>query len=330
MTSKPCQPFPANPKENNQKGGTISFSVIPTRQGPTSETQKMADNTDPPPPRSQCLPSPPGGSRFELMPTEVLEKIFEELSQNHLQSLDDLEDDDLLEANRSAHTNMRNLCLTSKPVDAVARPLLFRTITVSSPATLLRLYETLPANEDLGCYIRQISFEIICEKVGPWDFLPARPLQCQSLLTGWDEEIARSNREFFNEHCCDQILSSCYFEILRRTPKVHQLVIRIQPIRQRGHTVYMYRPFFKRVRRAVQASLMGEGSEFLPRLTTLQLLGDPNDHSNLFDITVCEPLLRIPNLRTIKTFRDNGFWSGFKAESSGTAKSGSSRQLVAL
>lgn len=301
---------------------------------PTSEPQKMADPPDSPTPRSQRLPYPEGESKLELMPTEVLEKIFEQLSQNDLQSFHDLRNDDLLQANRSAHANMRSLCLTSKQVDAVARPLLFRTITVSSSAMLLRLYETLLANAQLGCYVRQISFEILRVQVNLWDFLPARSPQSQSLLTGWDEDFDDYEPAAFNDHSCDQIISSCYFEILRRTPKVHRLVIRIQPTsrvsypEQNGHDgatgIYMYQPFFRRVRHAVQASLTGD-SEFLPLLTTLQLLGDPVDYDNVFDISICESLLRIHTLRKITTFRDNGFWSALEAETPETAKPGSSQ-----
>lgn len=272
------------------------------------------------------------------MPTEVLEKIFEQLSQKNLQSLHDLKDVDLLEANRSAHANMRSLCLTSKRVDTVARPLLFRTITVSSPATLVRLYETLLANSQLGSYIRHISFEILRVQVGLWDFLPARSPQSQSLLIGWDEEFDKGPYDF-NNHCCNQILSSCYFEILRKTPKVYLLVIRIQPVNPERNFkpdslggprgFWMYQPFFRKVRHAVAASLTGD-SEFLPGLTTLQLLGDPVDEDNVFDISICEPLLRIQTLRKITTFRDNGFWSGLGAETPGSAKSGSLHGVVSL
>lgn len=305
----------------------------------------MADPPDSPTPRSQCLSSPPGESKLELMPTEVVEKIFEQLSLKNLQSLHDLEDEYLLQAYRSALMNMCSLCLTSKRVDAVARPLLFRNITVGSPAMLLQLYEALLANAQLGCYIRQISFEIIRDQVRLCDFLPARSPQSQSLLTGWDEDFGKYDpeafydSESFNNHCYDQILSSCYFEILRRTPKAHQLVIRMQPTSRRSYRgqtglggamgIYMYQPFFRKVRHAVEASLTGY-SEFLPVLTTLQLLGDPLDDENVFDISICEPLLRIQSLRKITTFRDNGFWSALKAETPGTANSGSSHNVVSL
>lgn len=291
---------------------------------PLSKPQKMADPPDSPTLRRRCLRYPPGESKLELMPTELLEQIFEQLSQNDLQSRDDLHDADITKANRRAHTNMRSLCRTSKRVDAVARRLLFCNITVTSNKTLLSLYETLLSNAQLGCYVRQISFEIFSEAA----FLPLHYPVCQRLLTAWDEDIAKCRPEDSSVDRCEQFMSYCYFEILRRTPRAHRLVIRIQPI-SRPHlgldgptAMYTYRPFFKRVRHAVQASLTGQGSEFLPRLTTLQLLGDPYDPTNLFDITICEPLLRIHTLRTIKTFRCNEFWSGLEPVTSGPASSG--------
>lgn len=286
----------------------------------------MARPPDSSTPASQCLPHPRGESKLELMPTEVLEEVFCHLSQNDLQSYHDLQDKNLVKGNRSAHTNMSSLCLTSKRVDAVARPLLFRIITVSSPAMLVRLYETLLEIPDLGSHIRQISFEILTDGVKPEHFLDACSSQGTPLLKGCDSAM-KADGPFINRDCCDQILSSYYFEVLRRTPKVHRLVIRIQPTRRISFPnredgqdvampIYMYQPFFRRVRHAVQASPTGDDSEFLPQLKSLELLGDPNDSENMFDIAVCEPLLRIHTLRNITTFRDNGFWSAPKLDSS--------------
>lgn len=286
-------------------------------------------------------PYPPEHSKLELTPTEVLDQIFRYLSQNPLPSLDDLRDDDLLEANRSAHSNMRSLCLTSKRVDFVARPLLFHTITISSSAMLARLYETLLSNTRLGCHIRQISFEILRKEMGDLDFLPLRSLQSQSLLMGWCDEAGEPDRVVFDNRCCDRILSSCYFEIFRRTPGVHRLVIRIQPVYGLSSpkleddldgriVVYMYQPFFRKVKHAVQASLTGDGSNFLLQLTTLELLGDPNNWRNLFDITICESLLQIHTLTKITTFRDNGHWSALSTATSGLAKPGSLHDMLLL
>lgn len=292
----------------------------------------MARPPDSSTPASQRLPYPPGESKLELVPTEVLEEIFCHLSQNGLLSIHDLKEQHILRENRSALTNMRSLCLTSKRVDAVTRSLLFRTVTVSSPEMLIRLYGTFLKTPDLGCHIRQISFEILLQDVGPRHFLAACSSQGKTLLKGCDS-ATKADGPFINEYCCDQILSACFFEILRRTPNVHQLVLRIQPTNgPRTKPIngliekdwkYMYQPFFRRVKHAIQASRTGEDLGFLPRLTTLHLLGDPYDPWNVFDIAICHPLLQIHTLEEVKTFRDNGIWSALKLDSSDSAHPGS-------
>lgn len=300
----------------------------------------MARPPDSSTPPSQSLPHPPGESKLELMPTEVLEEIFCHLSQNGLQSFHDLQDENLLEENRSAHANMRSLCLTSNRVGAVASPLLFRAITISSTAMLVKLYETLLETPDLGSHIKQISFEILL--MGDMEskqFLAACFLQGTTLLEGCDS-VRTAHVPYITNYRCDHVLSASYFEILRRTPNVHQLVLRIQtiegppstPIYGLGGIIqrYMYQAFFRKVKHAMQISPSAEVSGFLPRLTTLHLLGDPDNHWNVFDIAICEPLLRLHTLKEVTTFRDNGHWSALKLDTSDPHNPGSLHARASL
>lgn len=267
----------------------------------------MASASESSTPSSQGLPCPPGESKLELTPTEVLAMIFGQLSQNDLQSFIDLQDQALVDANRAAHRNMRSLCLTSKRVDRVARPLLFHNITITSPTSLIMLYESLQESAQLGCHVKQLSFEILPGKVEPSDFLPLPSARSATLLSGWDAypgESSRRNNKSYSTYCCDQILSSCYFEILCKTPRIHRLVLRIQaiaPSRQESNAIshpdFMYRPLFKKVESAINQSFTGDGIEFLTELKILQILEDPEDPTNVQHIATWQPLLRLPNLQ---------------------------------
>lgn len=88
------------------------------------------------------------------MPTEILTIIVGELSQDELQSQINLQNSERVGAIRSCHQNIRSLCLTSKRVESIARPLLFRTITVPRS---LRLN---------SC----CSYTQHCERIRNWDF----------------------------------------------------------------------------------------------------------------------------------------------------------------
>lgn len=284
----------------------------------------MASASDSSTPLSQGLPYPPGESKLELTPTEVLSIIFNQLSQNNLQSFLDLQYQALVEANRAAHRNMRSLCLTSKRVDRVARPLLFQNITITSPTSLLMLYESLQESPQLGCHVKQLSFEILLGHVSPCDFLPLRSSRSANLLLGWDEETrptssleksSRRNDEDYSTYCCDQILSNCYFEIVRRTPRIHRLVLRVQArdlLSNKDKNIVFYpefmcRSFFKKVESATNQSITGDDTEFLPELNTLQILGDPEDPSNLLHIGTWEALLRLPTLQSFVCSQVWGF-----------------------
>lgn len=330
-------PYPRNLHQKpfqSTKHDLVSSSLQPTQLGAIwfaeAKATKMACASESANPPGQGLPYPPGESKLELTPTELLATIFGQLSQNDPQSFIDLQNQAVVEADQAAHGNMRSLCLTSKRVDRVARPLLFRNITITSPTNLLKLYESLQESPQLGFHVKQLSFEILLEKVWPVDFLPLPSSRSGNLLSGWDEETRptsclqtphRRHRDDYSTYCCDQILSCCYFEILRRTPRVHRLVLGIQaralaydPFSDNDtntdlHPEFMCRPFFKKVESATNKSITGEGSEFLPGLKSLQILGDPQDPYNMLQIATLEPLLRLP---TLQYFACSQKWALFR------------------
>lgn len=248
------------------------------------------------------------------MPTETLDDIFSYLSHNEV-LFSKAPDKHAIHANQVAQKNMNSLCLTSKRVDSIARPLLFRNITITSTPKLLLLCGALKATAQLGCYVRQISFEIMLKETELWDSLtPPSSHDVNLLMNGFGLVPRRDKRTISNLYF-DHVLSSSFFEVLRRTPRVHHLVLRMQPTdretRDAGFSERrgdIYRPFFDLVQQALNPSRTNGRTRFLPRLTTLQLLGDPRDPDNMFDIETCEPLLRIKTLKTVITFRDNGRW----------------------
>lgn len=266
-------------------------------------------------PSSRGLTYPQGQSKLELLPTETLDDIFSYLSHNEVLS-SKAPDKHAIHANQLAQKNMNSLCLTSKRVDSVARPLLFRNITVTSTSKLLLLCGALQETAQLGVYVRQIGFEIMLKETELWDSLTPPCSSDGSLLMNGFELVPRWDKRKISNLYFDHVLSSSFFEVLRRTARVHHLVLRMQPTdgetRGAGFSEGrgdIYRPFFDRVQQAMNPSRANSRTKFLPRLTTLQLLGDPKDPDNMFDIGTCEPLLRIKTLKTVITFRDNGRWS---------------------
>lgn len=283
-------------------------------------------------PSSRGLTDPQGQSKLELMPTETLDHIFSYLSHNEVLS-SKAPDKHAIHANQFAQKNMNSLCLTSKRVDSVARPLLFRNITITSTPKLLLLCGALQGTIQLGCYIRQISFEITLGQMELWDSLTPPFSRDMGLLMNGFESAPGSVKRTISNLFFDHVLSSSFFEVLCRTPQVHHLVLRMQPTYiESGRARFSegcrdsYRPFFDRVQMAMNSSRANGSTEFLPRLTTLQLLGDPKDPGTLFDIGICRPLLRIQTLETIITFRDNGRWPALVGQMSNASQPGSSHE----
>lgn len=281
-------------------------------------------------PKSQDLAYPQGQSKLELLPTEILDDIFSYLSHNEVLS-SKAPDKHAIHANQLAQENMNSLCLTSKRVDSVARPLLFRNITITSTLKLLLLCGALQGTAQLGCYVRQISFEIMLKETELWDSLTPPFSRDVGLLIDGFKRISRQDKWTMSNLYFDHVLSSSYFEVLRRTPRVYHLVLRMQPTdgvtRDAGFSEGsgdIYQPFFDRVQQAMNPSRANGCTWFLPRLTTLQLLGDPINPGNMFDIGTCEPLLRIKTLKTVITFRDNGRWSALVEPMPNDSKPGSS------
>lgn len=290
---------------------------------------KMAGPPESSTPKSQGAAYPQGQSKLELMPTETLEDIFSYLSHNEVLS-SKAPDKHAINANQLSQKNMNSLCLTSKRVDSVARPLLFRNITVTSTPKLLLLCGALQESAQLGGYVRQISFEITLKETELWDSLTPPFSRDVSLLMDGFKRIPRRDKWKISNLYFDHVLSSSYFEVLRRTPRVHHLVLRMQPTgsetRDAGFSEGrgdIYRPFFDCVQQAMYPSRANGRTKFLPRLTTLQLLGDPRNPGNMFDIGTCEPLLRIKTLKTVLTFRDNGRWSALVEPMTSASQPGS-------
>lgn len=283
-------------------------------------------------PKSHGAAYPQGQSKLELMPTETLDDIFSYLSHNEVLSSNAL-DEDAIHANQLAQKNMNSLCLTSKRVNSVARPLLFRNITITSAFKLLLLCRALKATAQLGCYVRQISFEIMLKETELWDSLTPPFSQDMNLFMNGFELVPHHDKVAISNLYFDHVLSSSFFEVLSRTPRVHHLVLRMQPTtretRDEGFSYRrdnIYQPFFRRVQEAVKSPRTNGYTEFLPRLRTLRLLGDPYDPGNLFDIGICRPLLQVRTLEKIITFRDNGRWPALEGPMSNTSQPGSSHE----
>lgn len=280
----------------------------------------MASASESSTPSSQSLPFPSGESKLELTPTEILIMIFDELPQIDLRSCFhhfEIRDNELLEANRSAYGNMRSLCLTSKRVDSVARPFLFQNVTISSPERLLQLYNAVLGDSELGCHVRQIGFETPFDDISipctgfKWSACSLPSIRGGGLLT--DSHVKLLTEGNFDLYDEDRIYSYAIFDILSRTPNTHRLVLRLQTDLDDDVIEFntSHRPFFEKVQNAIDQSITGRVTKFLPRLKALQLLGDLKTWTNGFDINTCVPLLRLPTLEMITCVQANDCVSDF-------------------
>lgn len=114
--------------------------------------------------------------------------IFRHLSQNDLPSLLDLRNISVFRAKLRAHGNMRSLCLTSKRVDCIARPLLFQNITIFSPANLVPLYRTLQESAHLRSHVRQVSLDIMAKAMALDDLINLQFSASTGLRVGFDDK----------------------------------------------------------------------------------------------------------------------------------------------
>lgn len=163
---------------------------------------------------------PVGKSRLEAMPDELLEMVTKFLApKDALQHLDP----PTRTGYRKGISDLLDLCLVSKRLEVVVRPVIFGTVMICRSIQLVRLFRTLTENPVLGENIKKLEFYTQFSRQEPdHEFLDL------GILRGLDPDIdstlpqgsARISGRQENE-----IRSNVYVKVLEKAPNVKQVTI---------------------------------------------------------------------------------------------------------
>lgn len=282
----------------------------------------------------------PKTSHLNALPVEVLMHIFEYLAPDNVQPhLDGMS----LRAYKRAQNVLQNVCLVSKRMEAVARRFLYQGVIIKNADALAYFLRTLDENQDLGQKVKRLVFEVPCAledehyqkpNVALLESRPKfREIQeaadmiadfeqyqeyCARMRELWsdggpDDTPDQPFREWAWEKEC-RVISLMHFEILLLTTNLESLCF--GSITE-GWRLYIpaYWLFLDTVGFTLQFRVRRESMKpvvtFLSKLTNLEMLTDNKDDKETYPAGFLEPFLRIPSLRTLKSFRDDGDWAEF-------------------
>lgn len=271
-------------------------------------------------------------SYLNTLPVELLTHIFGYLApddvQPHLDSIS-------LHAYKQAQKVLRNVCLVSKQMEAVARSFLYQGVVIKSVDTMAYFLRTLDENQTLGQKVKKLVLEVPCSlededyQKPNVDVLETRPnfeeiqktAGLVSDFNAYQSKCAR-DREFWAPYGLDepdetfsewayckecQVFNLMRFEILLRTTNLELLCF--------GMISSDYRSFCSLVE-LLRSPLSLRAREerksvvpFMSKLTDLQFLGDHKNDPVPYQVELLELFLRIPSLRRIGSFHDNGDWT---------------------
>lgn len=240
-------------------------------------------------------------SRLEALSDELLVSIVEKLVyEGHCAA-------EIAEFH--ARINLRHLCLVSKRMDLIARPYLYKKVTITDFDSLAKLHRTISRDPQLGEEIKEIDLNVdfgsatfrkwlavadneeFVDKFG--QFHPSRKFMRSNRLVGG---------------LCHSVLTGAVntssLKMSFRDTKRRDVTFR------RDHLENLYLPnrctpysgFLDRIGDSLRLSR--GGVEFLPRLETLTLCG----LSQRLAIEVLKPFLDLPSLKTVQTRGDDGNW----------------------
>lgn len=271
-------------------------------------------------------------SYLNTLPVELLTNIFGYLAPDNVQPhLDSIS----LHAYKEAQKVLRNVCLVSKQMDAVARSFLYQGVVVNSADVMAYFLRTLDDNQTLGQKVKKLVLEVPCSlEVEDYqkpnvDVLETRPnfkeIQKRAGLVSdfdaYQSECAR-HREFWAPHGLDEpdgtfsewackkeceVFNLMHFEILLRTTNLESLCFGILP-----SYLYSCITFVDLLRSPLRLTAPGDRKlvvPFMSKLTDLHLLGDHKNDQQTYYVEFLELFLRIASLRRIESFHDDGDWT---------------------
>ncbi|KUI54949.1 hypothetical protein VP1G_02313 [Cytospora mali] len=247
-------------------------------------TDELATITD-------ALPSAP---TFESLPSEILMCFAEQLTPTNVQPYLDANS---MRAYKDAQNDLQNLGLVSKRMHEVIRPYLYRGIIVDNSDVLVKLVRTLDTyGEGLAQYTKdlvlQVPYHATDEGFRELDTSP---------LSSCEEYELIGISDYKWEACqCWYPLGRLHLYVLKWMMNLETMCLAM-PATHGTMDTCTYLPFWEWFYVAARSPFRFLSPPFLPKLTTVHLLGDRNSLNGQLETDHCRGPLDIPSNLSIST-----------------------------
>ncbi|KAJ4417561.1 hypothetical protein N0V82_006120 [Gnomoniopsis sp. IMI 355080] len=208
--------------------------------------------------------------------------------------------------------NSRNqLCLVSKRFAHKVRLLRLEKLTIDCDYRLEKVYHSLHENPDLGVYIRSLKLTFSSGRSYPYN---KSEKSLARLRKDLEEQIRHPTyRPGHN------LVAVMIFQILSRTPRLENLVMRVDLRSLGDDLVQVNETLFRRIENASYEAQQHSGSSFLPALQSLTLsyrLIELQEEKCLglfhgfLDPGILSSFSGLPQLRTLTLHDDTSDWLG--------------------
>ncbi|KUI68484.1 hypothetical protein VM1G_04667 [Cytospora mali] len=242
---------------------------------------------------ADALPSAP---TFESLPSEILMCFAEQLTPTNIQPYLDATS---MRAYKGAQNDLRNLGLVSKRMHEAIRPYLYRGIIVDNSDVLVKLVRTLDTyGEGLAQYTKDLVLQV------PYHATDEgfRELDTSPLLSCEENELIGMSG--YKSEACQYWypLGRLHLYVLKWMMNLETMSLAM-PATHGMVDTSIYLPFWEWFYAAARSPF-----RFLPKLTTVHLLGDRKTLNGQLETDHCRGPLDIPSVRKLICYRDNGVW----------------------
>ncbi|KAG6362250.1 hypothetical protein INS49_010480 [Diaporthe citri] len=158
--------------------------------------------------------------RFDTMPYELLEEVARFLAPDN--TLDHA-DANCRAAYKKGMSDLLNLCLVSKMLEAVVRPAIFRNIIIWRSTELILLYRTLTENHGVGGYIKTLVLStafLRCKK-----HHEMLDLQLLGTIDSDFDLVRRHGSLGMTSRQENELRSNLYLKVLEKAPSVKEVTL---------------------------------------------------------------------------------------------------------
>lgn len=249
----------------------------------------------------------PGESMLESLPNELLAMAVAQLAPAD----SSLENTEAYKANKA---NLRNLCLVSKELEAVARPALYRDVRLYKNITVVRLYAALCANTTLARHVKSVLLNIPKDPrhgdIGTIDMTPLRPFQDVDYAFWTQGKTKRKCR--MPQTTRGELICMLFCKVLSRVPTLESLYFKLPDLDNIRLECLRNLPFDTQFANQLrwhhhQFRQFIQGNT-LPNLSNLKTVGILEMVPNYFGTKLCTKLFGLQSVHSISWDGVNGSW----------------------